>query len=376
MTKKKEAVYVTKPVLPPLNELNIYLKKIWDNKIITNNGPFHQEFESALAKYLGVKHISVFSNGTLALLTALQALNITGEVITTPFSFVATSHALWWNKIKPVFVDIEPDFYTLDPAKIEAAITPKTTAIMPVHVYGNPCRLEEIEHIAKKYGLRVIYDAAHAFGVEINGNSINNFGDLSVLSFHATKVFNTIEGGAIISHDAAMKKHIDHLKNFGFEDEVTVVGPGINAKMNEIQAAYGLLQLKTIDESIHKRKIITQKYREALDGTPGISFLADIPGVKHNYAYFPILVEKDSSGITRDELYNMLKKNNIYARRYFYPLISQFPPYKNLKSAKKKNLPVAHDITSKVLCLPIYPTLNTIEIDRVYKIIKRYNKAV
>ncbi len=376
MTKKKEAVYVTKPVLPPLNELNIYLKKIWDNKIITNNGPFHQEFESALAKYLGVKHISVFSNGTLALLTALQALNITGEVITTPFSFVATSHALWWNKIKPVFVDIEPDFYTLDPAKIEAAITPKTTAIMPVHVYGNPCRLEEIEHIAKKYGLRVIYDAAHAFGVEINGNSINNFGDLSVLSFHATKVFNTIEGGAIISHDAAMKKHIDHLKNFGFEDEVTVVGPGINAKMNEIQAAYGLLQLKTIDESIHKREIITQRYREALDGTPGISFLADIPGVKHNYAYFPILVEKDSSGITRDELYNRLKKNNIYARRYFYPLISQFPPYKNLKSAKKKNLPVAHDIASKVLCLPIYPTLSTIEIDRVYKIIKRYNKAV
>ena len=376
MTKKKEAVYVTKPVLPPLNELNIYLKEIWDNKIITNNGPFHQEFESALAEYLGVKHISVFSNGTLALLTALQALNITGEVITTPFSFVATSHALWWNKIKPVFVDIEPDFYTLDPAKIEAAITPKTTAIMPVHVYGNPCRLEEIEHIAKKYGLKVIYDAAHAFGVEINGNSINNFGDLSVLSFHATKVFNTIEGGAIISDDAAMKKHIDHLKNFGFEDEVTVVGPGINAKMNEIQAAYGLLQLKTIDESIHKRKVITQRYREALDGIPGISYLADIPGIKHNYAYFPILVDKALYGIPRDKLYNRFKENNIYTRRYFYPLISQFPPYKNLKSAKKKNLPVAYDIASKVLCLPIYPTLNTIEIDRIYKIIKKYNKAV
>ena len=371
MNKKKETVYVTKPVLPPLNELNIYLRKIWDNKIITNNGPFHKEFESALADYLGVKHISVFSNGTLALLTALQAIDITGEVITTPFSFVATSHALWWNKIKPVFVDIEPDFYTLDPAKIEAAITPKTTAIMPVHVYGNPCRLEEIEHIAKKYGLKVIYDAAHAFGVEINGNSINNFGDLSVLSFHATKVFNTIEGGAIISDDAAMKKHIDHLKNFGFEDEVTVVGPGINAKMNEIQAAYGLLQLKTIDESIHKRKVITQRYREALNGIPGISFLADIPGVKHNYAYFPILVEKNSYGITRDILYNRFKENNIYTRRYFYPLISQFPPYKNLKSASKKNLPVAYDISAKVLCLPIYPDLDLSTVEIIAEIIKK-----
>lgn len=371
MSKKKEAVYVTKPVLPPLKELNIYLRKIWDNKIITNNGPFHQEFESALADYLGVKHISVFSNGTLALLTALQAMDITGEVITTPFSFVATSHALWWNKIKPVFVDIEPIFYTLDPAKIEAAITPKTTAIMPVHVYGNPCRLEEIEHIAKKHGLKVIYDAAHAFGVEINGNSINNFGDLSVLSFHATKVFNTIEGGAIISHGAVMKKHIDHLKNFGFEDEVTVVGPGINAKMNEIQAAYGLLQLKTIDESIHKRKIITQKYRETLDGIAGISYLADMPGIRHNYAYFPILVDKALYGMSRDELYNRLKENNIYARRYFYPLISQFPPYQNLKSAKKKNLPVAHDIASKVLCVPIYPDLDLSTVEIIAEIIKK-----
>jgi len=376
MKNNNKPVYVTKPVLPPLSELEPLLKKIWNNEILTNNGPFHQKFESVLSKYLGVKEISVFNNGTLALLTALQALDIKGEVITTPFSFVATTHAIWWNKIKPVFVDIEPDYFTLDPAKIEAAITNKTTAIMPVHVYGNPCRVKEIEEIAQKHKLKVIYDAAHAFGVEIIGNSINNYGNLSVLSFHATKVFNTIEGGAIVSHDPAMKKHIDHLKNFGFEDEVTVVGPGINAKMNEIQAAYGLLQLKTIKESIRKRKTIALAYREAFTGVPGIAFLKDIEGVKHNYAYFPILVDERIYGISRDELYGRLKENNIYGRRYFYPLISQFPPYKSLPSSAQSNLQVANEIANKIICLPIYPTLEIKDLNRICHIIISNNKPI
>lgn len=376
MTNKRPPVYVTRPVLPPLEEFHKSLKRIWSNGIITNNGSFHIEFEDALTKYLGVDHISVFNNGTLALLTSLQALDIKGEVITTPFSFVATTHALWWNKIKPVFVDIEPDYFTLDPAKIEAAITNETTAIMPVHVYGNPCRLAEIEEIALKYDLKVIYDAAHAFGVEINDNSINNYGDLSVLSFHATKVFNTIEGGAIVSHDPAMKKHIDHLKNFGFEDELTVVGPGINAKMNELQAAYGLLQLNTIEESIRKRKAITVAYREALAGVPGISFLRDMDDVKHNYAYFPILVDERTYGLSRDGLYDRLKENNIYGRKYFYPLISQFPPYRGLPSSKKSNLQTANDIANKIICLPIYPTLEIKDLNRICHIIISNNKLI
>ena len=371
MKKKSSEIHVARPVLPPLKEFSASLKKIWDNKIITNNGPFHIEFEKVLTKHLGVKHISVFNNGTLALLSALQALDIKGDVITTPFSFVATTHALWWNKIKPVFIDIEPDYFTLDPAKIEAAITPETSAIMPVHVYGNPCRLAEIEEIAKKHGLKVIYDAAHTFGVEINGNSINNYGDLSVLSFHATKVFNTIEGGAIVSHSPAMKKHIDHLKNFGFEDEITVVGPGINAKMNELQAAYGLLQLKTIDECISKRKTISDTYRELLVKVPGISFPKDIPGVKHNYAYFPVLVDEKSYGLSRDEIYTKLKENNIYGRRYFYPLISQFPPYNSLESANISNLSIAHEVAGKVLCLPIYPDLELSVVINIVEIISK-----
>ena len=369
-------LFVTKPVLPPLGELKHLLERIWENGIITNNGPFHIEFEEALSKHLGIDHISVFSNGTLALLSALQALNIKGEVITTPFSFVATTHAIWWNKIKPVFADIEPDYFTLDPTKIEAAITAKTSAIMPVHVYGNPCRLAEIEEIAQKHGLKVIYDAAHAFDVEIHGKSINNYGDLSVLSFHATKVFNTIEGGAIVSHDTAMKKHIDHLKNFGFEDEVTVVGPGINAKMNELQAAYGLLQLNMIEESIRKRKAITLAYRKALATVPGIRFLKDMEGVKHNYAYFPILVDERTYGISRDGLYDRLKENNIHGRRYFYPLISQFPPYRSLPSSKKSNLQNANDIANKVICLPIYPTLEIQDLNRICHIIINNNRAI
>jgi dTDP-4-amino-4,6-dideoxygalactose transaminase len=366
----REPIYVTRPALPPLDEFVEYLRKIWDTRILTNNGPFHQQFEKELAEYLGVKYLSVFANGTLALVTALQALRITGEVITTPFSFVATTHSLWWNNIKPVFVDIEPEYFNLDPEKIEAAITPQTTAIMPVHVYGNPCRVDEIQHIADTYGLKVIYDAAHAFGVTVNGNSILNYGDLSVLSFHATKTFNTIEGGAIICHDEKTKKRIDFLKNFGFADELTVVEPGINAKMNEIQAAYGLLQLKHIDEYIAKRKSIAELYRRELSGIKGIRVLNDIDGMKHSYTYFPILIDSGAYGQSRDAVYERLKANNIFGRRYFYPLISQFPTYRGLPSAKPENLPVATTVAEQVICLPIYPDLEAEIIEIIVEIIK------
>lgn len=362
---KQKPIYVTQPALPPLEEFIPYLEKIWESKILTNNGQYHQEFEQALAEYLGVKYISIFSNGTLALMTALQALRITGEVITTPFSFVATTHSLWWNNIKPVFADIESDYYNLDPEKVEAAITPLTTAIMPVHVYGNPCKMERLKQIADTYGLKLIYDAAHAFGVKINGNSILNYGDLSILSFHATKVFNTIEGGAIVCHDEKMKQRIDYLKNFGFADETTVIAPGINAKMNELQSAYGLLQLKYVDSCIAKRKDITSIYRERLKEIEGISYLEDIEGVNHSYSYFPILVNKEKYGKSRDEVYEELKSHNIFGRRYFYPLISQFPSYRGLTSSNPDNLPIATRIADQVICLPIYPNLEIREIENI-----------
>ena len=347
-------VYVTRPDLPPLEEFTEYLKQIWDSKILTNNGPVHKQFEKALAEYLGVEYLSVFANGTLALVTALQALRITGEVITTPFSFVATTHALWWNNIKPVFADVEPEYFTLDPEKIEAAITPQTTAIMPVHVYGNPCKTDAIQKIADTYGLKVIYDAAHAFGVTISGNSILNSGDLSILSFHATKTFNTIEGGAIICHDEQTKNRIDLLKNFGFVDETIVIEPGINAKMNELQAAYGMLQLKYIDNNISKRKAVADEYRRRLRGVEGLRIFEDIKGVRHSYSYFPVLFEEALFGRSREDIYMMLRKNNVFSRRYFYPLISHFPTYRGLPSANPANLSVASDAAEKVLCLPIY----------------------
>jgi dTDP-4-amino-4,6-dideoxygalactose transaminase len=365
MMKLLKPIYVTQPALPPLEEFTEYLKEVWSSKILTNNGPLHQRFEKELAAYLGVKHLSLFTNGTLALITALQALKIAGEVITTPFSFVATTHALWWNNIKPVFVDIEPDHFTLDPEKLEAAITPQTTAIMPVHVYGNPCRVEVIQRIADTYGLKVIYDAAHAFGVKINGNSVLNYGDLSILSFHATKVFNTIEGGAIISPDEKTKKRIDFLKNFGFADEVTVIEPGINAKMNELQAAYGLVQLKHVDNYIAARRKITEFYRKALSGVVGVRVLGDNSGIEHSYTYFPIFVDEDHYGESRDQLYERLKTRNIFGRRYFYPLISQFPTYRGLPSARPDNLPVATKIADQVICLPIYPSLTRKEQEAV-----------
>ncbi len=363
-------VYVTQPSLPPLEEFIPYLEQIWTSRKLANNGPFHQQLEQALCEYLGVPYISLFTNGTIALVTALQAHRITGEVITTPYSFVATAHSLLWNGIKPVFVDIHPDTLNLDPAKIEAAITPQTTAIMPVHCYGHPCDVDRIEAIADNYGLKVIYDAAHAFGVQWRGQSVLAHGDLSVLSFHATKVFNTFEGGAIISPDAKTKRRIDHLKNFGFVDEVTVVAPGINGKMSEFNAALGMVQLRHIDAALQKRKAIDARYREGLANVPGVRCLGDAGETRANYAYFPILIEP-AYPLARDHLYQMLKERGIYARRYFHPLISEFPMYKALPSASAENLPVARLAASQVLCLPIYPDLEMDVVDRIIGLITR-----
>jgi len=363
-------IYVTSPLIPSLEEYLPYLQDIWERKWLTNNGHYHQELENALCGYLGVKYISLFTNGTLPIITALQALRITGEVITTPYSFVATTHSLWWNGIKPVFVDIDPQTGNLDPEKIEEAITPQTTAIMPVHVYGRPCDTENIQAIADRYGLKVIYDAAHAFGVKVNGESILHAGDMSTLSFHATKVYNTLEGGALICHDEDTKKQIDFLKNFGFADEVTVVGPGINAKMDELRAAYGLLNLKQVDDAIAKRKKITETYRELLRNTKGITFFADIPNVTHNYSYFPVFVNEKEYGMSRDALYEKLKQNDIFVRRYFYPLISDFPAYCDLPSANKNNLPAARKMASEVICLSIYPGLDLEDVNLICGIVK------
>lgn len=353
---KQNPIYVTQPYLPPLEEFTPYLEQIWANKTLTNGGPFHQQLEQALAEYLGVPHVALFSNGTLALITALQALRVTGEVITTPYSFVATAHSLLWHNCKPVFVDVEPNTLNIDPAKIEAAITPQTTAIMPVHCYGNPCDTAAIQKIADNYNLRVIYDAAHAFGVQDAGGSILRHGDLSVLSFHATKVFNTFEGGAIICPDAKTKTRIDQLKNFGIVDETTVVAPGINAKMSEINAAFGLLQLKHMPQVLTRRSEIDARYRTQLAGVKGIRCLPQGGQTAANFSYFPVLVQPDYP-LSRDALYDKLKEQGIYARRYFYPLITDFPMYRGLPSAARANLIVAAKAAEQVLCLPIYPSL-------------------
>lgn len=357
-------IYVTQPYLPPLEEFTPYLEKIWANKVLTNGGPFHQQLEQALCDYLGVKHVALFSNGTLGLITALQSLRVTGEVITTPYSFVATAHSLLWHGNKPVFVDIDPNTLNIDPSKIEAAITPQTTAIMPVHCYGNPCDVVAIQKIADNYNLRVIYDAAHAFGVKDEGGSILRHGDLSVLSFHATKVFNTFEGGAIICPDAKTKQRIDHLKNFGFVNETTVVAPGINAKMSEINAAFGLLQLKHMDHIMQRRRSIDTLYRNKLEGIPGIKCLPQAGQRVANYSYFPILVNENYP-IPRDELYQKLKDAGINSRRYFYPLISNFSMYRGINSAEPRNLPVANIAANQVICLPIYPNLTDTEVTRI-----------
>ena len=362
------SIYVTQPYLPPLEEFIPYLQKIWESKQLTNGGPFHEELEKALCEFLGVEHIALFANGTLALVTALQALRITGEVITTPYSFVATAHSLLWNGIKPVFVDIDPVTLNLDPNRIEAAITPQTTAIMPVHCYGRPCDVDAIQGIADIYNLRVIYDAAHAFGVRNATGSVLGYGDLSVLSFHATKVFTTFEGGAIVCPDGKTKQRIDHLKNFGFVNEVTVVAPGINGKMSEFNAALGLLQLKYYDQAIARRDKIDATYREKLAGVRGIRCLEYADRDSTNFAYFPILVEPDYP-VSRDDLYKRLKDQNVNPRRYFYPLISDFPMYRGLPSAHRENLPVASRVAGQVLCLPMYPALRSNDLSRIIDVV-------
>lgn len=362
-------ITVTSPLLPSLEDFIPYLQDIWDRKWLTNNGHYHKELEKALAEYLKVPYVSLFTNGTLPLMCALQALRITGEVITTPYSFVATTHSLWWNGIKPVFVDIDPITCNLDPDKIEAAITPKTTAIMPVHVYGKPCDTERIQEIADKYGLKIIYDAAHAFGVEVDGKSILEAGDMSTLSFHATKVYNTIEGGALICHDEKTKKRIDYLKNFGFAGETEIVAPGINGKMDEVRAAFGLLNLKEVDKSIEARKQIAEKYRQELRQVKGISFMENMEGVRHNYSYFPIFINEEQYGMTRDELYFKMKEHGVLGRRYFYPLISDFSTYRGLESSHPDNLPIANKIADSVICLPIYSDLENQEIDKIVNLI-------
>lgn len=366
---KNNTIFVTSPLLPDLEEFQRNLQMIWDQKWITNNGDFHKKLEQALCEYLKVPYISLFTNGTLPLLTALQALRINGEVITTPYSFVATTHSIWWNGCQPVFVDVDPKTGNLNPDLIESAITPRTTAIMPVHVYGNPCDTARIQEIADKYGLKVIYDAAHAFGVEENGRSILTAGDMSTLSFHATKVFNTIEGGALVMHDAETKKRIDYLKNFGFADETTVVGPGINSKMDEIRSAYGLLNLKQVDSAIAKRKVIATQYRMALKDMKGISLFEDKAGVRQNYSYFPIFVDEKEYGMSRDALYFKMKERGVYGRRYFYPLISTFSTYRGQPSASPENLPVAHHLAESVICLPMHHALSDEDVDRVIQII-------
>lgn len=361
----EKQITVTSPLLPDLEEFNALLQEIWNSKWITNNGSFHKQLEKELAEYLKVPYISLFTNGTLPLLTALQALRVTGEVITTPYSFVATTHSIWWNGCKPVFVDIDPATGNIDPDAIEAAITNKTTAIMPVHVYGKPCDTKRIQDIADKYGLKVIYDAAHAFGVEVNGESILTAGDMSTLSFHATKVYNTLEGGALIMHDAETKKRIDYLKNFGFAGETEVVAPGINSKLDEVRAAYGILNLRQVNAAIEARRQVALKYREALRPVDGITFMDDMPGVKHNYSYFPIFVDAEQYGMTRDELYEKMRSHNVLGRRYFYPLISTFSTYKGLDSARPENLPNAHKMADSVICLPMHHDLSDEDINRV-----------
>ena len=367
---ENKQITVTAPLLPDLEDFNVLLKEIWDSKWITNNGAFHKKLESALCEYLKVPYISLFTNGTLPLLTALQALRVTGEVITTPYSFVATTHSIWWNGCKPVFVDIDPATGNIDPDKIEAAITTRTTAIMPVHVYGKPCDTKKIQKIADKYGLKVIYDAAHAFGVEVDGKSILNEGDMSTLSFHATKVYNTLEGGALVMHDAEMKKRIDQLKNFGFTGEITVEFPGINSKVDEVRAAYGLLNLGLVDSAIEARHQAAIRYREGLRNIEGLTYMEDMPGVKHNYSYFPIFIDAEKFGMTRDELYFKMKEHNVLGRRYFYPLISEFETYNGLPSAGRDNLPKAHQVADSVICLPMHHELSDDDLNRVIRIIR------
>jgi dTDP-4-amino-4,6-dideoxygalactose transaminase len=360
-------ITVTKPSLPPLEEYVELLREIWDRKWLTNKGHFHDELEKALAEHLGVPYVSLFCNGMIALQVGLQALKITGEVITTPYSFVATTHALWWNHCTPVFCDIDPVTCNLDPARVESLITPRTTAILPVHVYGTPCDVDGLQKVADTYGLKLFYDAAHAFGVRVKDTSVLNFGDLSMLSFHATKVFNTAEGGALITTDLKLKQRIDFLKNFGFADQVTVVAPGTNGKMNELQAALGVVQLRHVDAEIAKRREIDRLYRERLRDVPGIRLLSSVAGATQNYGYFPIFIDEARYPISRDDLFAAMATRELFGRRYFYPLISEFPAYRGLPSAA--HVPLALSASRQVLCLPIYASLPHTAVDAICEVV-------
>ena len=366
----KHRITVMSPLLPPKDELGILLDEIWESRIITNQGIFHDTLESKLSSYLKVPALSLMTNGTSALICAIRSLGITGEIITTPYSFAATAHAIHWCGLKPVFVDIDPNTCNIDPNKIEAAITSKTSAILPVHVYGQPCDTEQIEKIARNYGLKVIYDAAHAFGVEERGESILNRGDISIVSFHATKVYNTIEGGAIICKDKMLRKQIEYLRNFGFEDEISIVMPGINAKMDELRSAYGLVNLRYVSQAIEKRRELANRYRELLTDMPGLSLMRELPDVKYNYAYFPVFIDAGSFGMTRDQLYTLLTKSGILCRRYFYPLISSFNLYNLELSARTTNLTVAAFKAESVLCLPLHQELTFDDIEYIIRTIK------
>ena len=361
-------INVTRPALPALGDFQKGLEGIWERAWLTNNGQVLNQFREKLVEFCRNDNLCLFANGTLALQIALQGMGISGDVITTPYTFVATTHALFWNKIRPVFVDIEPEHYTLDPAQVEAAITPWTSAILAVHVYGHPCRLEELGRIARKHGLKLIYDAAHAFGVEVNGQPIGNFGDLSMFSFHATKIFHSVEGGMLTFPDPRLLRLFDYLKNFGFENELEVIMPGTNAKMNEIQALMGLLLLGRFDEMREKRQMISARYRERLSMVPGIQLAAPVPSfVRSNYAYMPVEVDSKEFGLTRDELYLKLREYNIFARRYFYPLVPDFACYRGLVQAEK--LPVARGVASRILTLPNYTDLQLEDVDKISDIV-------
>jgi dTDP-4-amino-4,6-dideoxygalactose transaminase len=354
-----ELVTVTRPTMPPLAEYAKLLEGVWERRWLTNDGELHRELEAKLAAHLEVEHLSLFCNGAIALLVALQALRINGgEVITTPFTFPATAHVLHWNRVRPVFCDVEDRTFNLDPARVEKLIGPDTRAILGVHVYGNPCDVDAIQAIADRHGLQVVYDAAHAFGVQLRGRSLLLHGDMSMLSFHATKVFSTIEGGALVSRSDVERRRVNMLKNFGIADEETIIGPGLNGKMNEVQAAFGLLQLRTIDAEIARRRELALSYRRHLAGLPGVRFLDDLPEVRHNHGYFPVLVDAQEYGLDRDEVYALLKRFNVSTRKYFHPLVSHAPCYAALPSAHPAALPVAERVARQVLCLPIYGTLD------------------
>ncbi|RCX16875.1 dTDP-4-amino-4,6-dideoxygalactose transaminase [Anaerobacterium chartisolvens] len=365
-----QPVYVTSPLLPDLDDMNKMLSSIWRSGQLTNNGSMAVRLEKELADFLGANNLSLFSNGTVALQLACRLLRLSGEVITTPFTFAATCHALSWSNLTPVFCDIEEDTFNINPKEIEKLITANTTAIMPVHVFGNPCRVEEIHGIAKKHGLRVIYDAAHAFGVEAGGKPIGCFGDISMFSLHATKLYHTIEGGALTFNDPYLKQRADSLRNFGILNEELIIEPGTNAKLNEVQAAVGILLLAQVDKEIEGRKAITGIYRSLLKDVPGIRFFEEAEGVKYNYPYFVIEVNENEFGISRDMLYERLKEHNVFARKYFYPLCSRFPCYKSLPSAAPGRLPVAEKIVERVMSLPLHGRLPQEYAERICAIIK------